>query len=280
MRTCSKRTRTLRSSPGTPRWRSSGPPAATAPWPASRRSPSSAAFRSSSVPYGTRNHFARDLGLDREDPLAALAGFEGEERRVDVGRAGERRFLNNVSLGLYASLVHRREHHRRRRQALAGLRALWLSLRRRPGIWATIDGEPVKARVVLVANNAYRAEPVLDRRARATRRGPAPPLRGEGVAAERLGRAQRRALHDRRAAREAPGRGGRRAGGARNAARAVGRARGATRARAARARLRGRAARSRTRARPAAEARPLRTTAARRRRLQPGAHRRCTRAVQ
>ena len=107
------------------------------------------------VPFGTRNHFARDLGLDRDDPLAALAGFEGEERRVDVGRAGGRRFLNNVSLGIYAALVHRREHHRRRREALAGLRALWLSLRKRPGIWATIDGEPVKARIVLVASNAY-----------------------------------------------------------------------------------------------------------------------------
>ena len=107
------------------------------------------------VPYGTRNHFARDLGLDRDDPLAALEAFDGEERRVDVGRAGERRFLNNVSLGIYATLVHRREHHRRRRQALAGLRALWLSLRRRPGAWARIDGEPVYARVLIVANNAY-----------------------------------------------------------------------------------------------------------------------------
>jgi diacylglycerol kinase family enzyme len=107
------------------------------------------------VPYGTRNHFARDLGLDRDDPLAALDAFDGVERRVDIGRAGERRFLNNVSLGLYATLVHRRERHRRRRQALAGLRALWLSVRRRPGAWATIDGEPIRARVLLVANNAY-----------------------------------------------------------------------------------------------------------------------------
>jgi diacylglycerol kinase family enzyme len=106
------------------------------------------------VPYGTRNHFARDLGLDL-DPLAALTAFEGEERRVDVGRAGERRFLNNVSLGLYATLVHRREHHRRRRQLLAGLRALGRSARSRPGVWAKVDGEPLRARVLLVANNAY-----------------------------------------------------------------------------------------------------------------------------
>ncbi|HSO01922.1 MAG TPA: diacylglycerol kinase family protein, partial [Gaiellaceae bacterium] len=28
------------------------------------------------VPFGTRNHFARDLGLDRNDPLAALAAFD------------------------------------------------------------------------------------------------------------------------------------------------------------------------------------------------------------
>jgi diacylglycerol kinase family enzyme len=108
------------------------------------------------VPFGTRNHFARDLGLDRHDPIAALDAFDGEERRIDIGRVGERRFLNNVSLGLYASLVHRREHHRRRGQMLAGARALWRGLRHRREVWAQFDGRPVHARVVLVANNAYR----------------------------------------------------------------------------------------------------------------------------
>lgn len=109
------------------------------------------------VPYGTRNHFARDLGLDRNDPLAALAAFdEGEERRIDVGRVGERVFLNNVSLGIYARLVHQREHHRRRRDALARVRALALTLQdRRRHQRFTIDGERVRARLVLVANNAY-----------------------------------------------------------------------------------------------------------------------------
>ena len=29
------------------------------------------------VPFGTRNHFARDAGYDRDDPLAALAAFDG-----------------------------------------------------------------------------------------------------------------------------------------------------------------------------------------------------------
>jgi diacylglycerol kinase family enzyme len=109
------------------------------------------------IPFGTRNHFARDLGLDRNDPLAALAAFaDGTERRVDVGRVGDRLFLNNVSLGLYARLVHRREHHRRRRDALARLRAVALTLKdRRRRQRFTIDGRHVRARLVLVANNPY-----------------------------------------------------------------------------------------------------------------------------
>jgi diacylglycerol kinase family enzyme len=109
------------------------------------------------VPFGTRNHFARDLGLARDDPIGALAAFvDGAERRIDVGRVGDRLFLNNVSLGLYARLVHRREHHRRRRDALARLRAVALTLKdRRRRQRFTIDGEHVRARLVLVANNDY-----------------------------------------------------------------------------------------------------------------------------
>lgn len=111
------------------------------------------------VPFGTRNHFARDVGLDRDDPVAALDAFAGGERRIDVGRVGERLFLNNVSLGVYARLVHRRERHRRRRELFARLRALGILVRHPYPLAVTVDGSRVSARVVLVANNAYRLDP-------------------------------------------------------------------------------------------------------------------------
>jgi diacylglycerol kinase family enzyme len=107
------------------------------------------------VPFGTRNHFARDLGLDRDDPLAALRAFAGVERRVDVGRAGDRLFLNNVSLGMYARLVHERERNRRGRQALARLRAMAIALRHLSERGLFVDGERLEVRVLLVSNNAY-----------------------------------------------------------------------------------------------------------------------------
>jgi diacylglycerol kinase family enzyme len=110
------------------------------------------------VPWGTRNHFAGDAGLDTGDPLSAVAAFDGgRERRVDVGRAGERVFLNNVSLGVYARLVHRREQRRQRGETFARLRAIATSLirdgRRRERF--VVDGMPVRASVVLIANNEY-----------------------------------------------------------------------------------------------------------------------------
>ena len=64
-------------------------------------------------------------------------------------------FLNNVSLGLYAGLVHRRAHHRLRRESLATVRALARSVRDRHPLPLVVDGRPLLARVVLVANNGY-----------------------------------------------------------------------------------------------------------------------------
>jgi diacylglycerol kinase family enzyme len=110
------------------------------------------------VPFGTRNHFARDLGLDRDHPFAALGAFSGQERRIDVGWANERVFLNNVSLGMYARLVHQRERQRRRREALARVRAVLIALRHRSASGVVVDGEPLVARVVLVSNNAYKLD--------------------------------------------------------------------------------------------------------------------------
>jgi diacylglycerol kinase family enzyme len=58
------------------------------------------------VPAGTRNHFALDLGLDRDDVVGALDAFtEGVERRIDLARVNGRVFVNNASLGVYAQVV-------------------------------------------------------------------------------------------------------------------------------------------------------------------------------
>jgi diacylglycerol kinase family enzyme len=103
------------------------------------------------VPFGTRNHLARDLGLDRDDPVAALRAFSGWETRIDAARVNERLFLNNVSLGLYARLVHRSEGG----DSFAQLKALGLLLRHPGGLGLTVDGERVHARVLVVSNNHY-----------------------------------------------------------------------------------------------------------------------------
>ena len=58
------------------------------------------------ISAGTRNHFALDLGLDRDDPATCLDALsDGEELRVDLGIIGDRTFVNNASFGAYAEVV-------------------------------------------------------------------------------------------------------------------------------------------------------------------------------
>lgn len=107
------------------------------------------------VPFGTYNHFAWDAGIDRDDPLGALLAFDGEERRVDVGRIGDDRlFLNTVSFGLYAALVAEEDRTGSR------IRALFRRAVRGGHVRLRIDGEPVTARIVVVGNNVYRLHPL------------------------------------------------------------------------------------------------------------------------
>ncbi|MGW7582080.1 diacylglycerol/lipid kinase family protein [Kitasatospora sp. NPDC054768] len=69
------------------------------------------------ISAGTRNHFAMDLGLDRDDPSRCLDALtDGEELRVDLGEVAGRAFVNTVSFGVYADVVERPEY----RDAKAG----------------------------------------------------------------------------------------------------------------------------------------------------------------
>jgi len=118
------------------------------------------------IPFGTRNHFARDLGLDRDDPLGSLAAFDGEERRVDIGLVNGSAFMNNVSLGVYASFVHDPARKTRNR-LMAFLRMVpaGLGRSRRPlGLSFDVGGRRQEhlALVVLVANNDYRMTSMAD----------------------------------------------------------------------------------------------------------------------
>ena len=81
------------------------------------------------ISAGTRNHFALDLGLDREDPSRCLdaLGDGGVELRVDLGVIAGRPFVNNASFGAYAAVVQspayrddKRAHHDRDAPRSAG----------------------------------------------------------------------------------------------------------------------------------------------------------------
>ncbi len=112
------------------------------------------------VPAGTRNHFALDLGVDRDDVVGALDAFvDGGERRVDLAEVNGRVFVNNVSLGLYANAVGHPEYRDAKLRTLletvpdvAGPDETGLDLH-----WKGPDGTPNAAGlVILVSNNRYR----------------------------------------------------------------------------------------------------------------------------
>ncbi|MGW0704532.1 diacylglycerol/lipid kinase family protein [Streptomyces sp. NPDC002643] len=110
------------------------------------------------IPVGTRNHFALDLGLDRDDPPAALDSLSADavELRVDLGYAADRVFVNNASFGVYASVVADPAYRdAKARTALQALPAL-LSDKDAPRLrLRTEDMDADGLQALLVSNNAY-----------------------------------------------------------------------------------------------------------------------------
>jgi diacylglycerol kinase family enzyme len=118
------------------------------------------------MPSGTRNHFALDLGVDREDVVGALGALgEGAgERYVDLGEVNGRVFVNNVSLGVYAEAVGQDRYREAKLRTLLDTLAESLGPGGAPTElrWVAGDGEPqTSTALVLVSNNPYRLGPTL-----------------------------------------------------------------------------------------------------------------------
>jgi diacylglycerol kinase family enzyme len=122
------------------------------------------------ISAGTRNHFALDLGLDREDPSTCLDALrDGVEVRVDLGRIGDRTFVNNASFGAYATVVQSAAYRDDKvgtaldmlPDLLAGQHGPHLSLR----AGGTVRTGP---QAVLISNNPYGSDDIagLGRRPR------------------------------------------------------------------------------------------------------------------
>jgi diacylglycerol kinase family enzyme len=119
------------------------------------------------IPAGTRNHFALDLGVDRDDVIGALdALVDGVEQRVDLADVNGRVFVNNVSLGVYADAIRQPSYRDRK------VRAVIDAVRERAGDAPTRPAEfrfDVPGRsgdtgaILLVSNNPYRFGPPGER---------------------------------------------------------------------------------------------------------------------
>jgi len=122
------------------------------------------------ISAGTRNHFALDLGLDREDPAACLHPLsDGVELRVDLGVINGQTFVNNASFGAYAEIVQSPAYRGDKRNTTLDLLPDLLQGHRGARLSAQADGTQIEApQALLVANNPYGTGDIagLGRRAR------------------------------------------------------------------------------------------------------------------
>jgi diacylglycerol kinase family enzyme len=109
------------------------------------------------ISAGTRNHFALDLGLDRDNPAACLDALtDGVEVRVDLGELGGRTFVNNASFGVYAAIVQSDAYRADKARTALSLLPELLAQQTGPVLRLRV-GETVceGPQAILVSNNPY-----------------------------------------------------------------------------------------------------------------------------
>jgi diacylglycerol kinase family enzyme len=125
------------------------------------------------ISAGTRNHFALDLGLDREDPSTCLDALrDGVELHVDLGFIGDRPFVNNSSFGAYAAIVQSPAYRDDKAHTTAEMLPDLLVGHSGPRLVTKVGSVTVEgAQAVLVSNNVYGMGDIagLGRRARLDR---------------------------------------------------------------------------------------------------------------
>ncbi|MEU4691505.1 diacylglycerol kinase family protein [Actinoplanes sp. NPDC023714] len=115
------------------------------------------------VSAGTRNHFALDLGLDREDPSKCLDALtDGVEMEIDLGLIGDRTFVNNASFGAYAAIVQSPAYRDDKiGTTLEMLPAVLAESESPGGLRLIMNGATVTGpQAVLVSNNPYAADDI------------------------------------------------------------------------------------------------------------------------
>jgi diacylglycerol kinase family enzyme len=125
------------------------------------------------ISAGTRNHFALDLGLDREDPSTCLNALcDGVELRVDLGVINGQTFVNNASFGAYAEVVQTPAYRGDKLNTTLDTLPDLLQGHRGARLRAQADGTEIEApQALLVSNNPYGTGDIagLGRRARLDR---------------------------------------------------------------------------------------------------------------
>jgi YegS/Rv2252/BmrU family lipid kinase len=116
------------------------------------------------LPFGTLNHFAKDLQIPLELEGAVQTIIAGHTIKVDVGEVNGRIFLNNSSLGLYPSIVREREKKQRLGHGKwpAFVWAALAVMRRYPFLELRLDVEgeqlTLNTPFVFIGNNEYEME--------------------------------------------------------------------------------------------------------------------------